>query len=403
MSLCLRRWKASFKPRTVTVLPLISESADRRNVRDILQKTLRLAEQSPGRNTRCRFVPMRRILTIVLATISLAAGAPKNTPTPPIHVAVVDGDGALNNLPSRAVEEPVVRVNDSAGKPISGARVDFDLPKAGPGASFGGRSTHFSTTTNVEGMAKATGLRNNGIPGGFALLVHVSYEGQAVADVTLHQTNVAARSAHEASKPRVVQQEPYPDASMTSSVVGIAMGDQFMINGTPMPTNANLSPGSRIQTKDSPVTVYIHDHCEFLVGPHSSVIIQPHLLNIMDGAVRAKHFGDCRFGYGGLWVTSPSPTGDAVVALSNEHMEVGSVNGPVEISNAVKLVNTVQAGAVSDFNFGDPAGASGATIASGNSPRVAFLLGAGLGASLLGLGLATDAIAQPSSASSTSP
>jgi hypothetical protein len=186
-------------------------------------------------------------------------------------------------------------------------------------------------------------------------------------------------------------------------VVGIAMGDQFMTNGMPTPTNANLAPGSHIQTKDSSVTVFIHEHCEFLVGPHSSVIIQPHLLNVMDGAVRAKHFGDCKFGYGGLWVTSPSPTGDAVVALSNDHLEVGSVSGPVEISNALKLVNTVQPGAVSEFNFGSSATASGATIASGTSTRMAFMMGAGMGASLLGLGLAIDAFAQPSSIASTSP
>jgi hypothetical protein len=190
---------------------------------------------------------------------------------------------------------------------------------------------------------------------------------------------------------------------MSSAVLGIAMGDQFMINGSPTPTNANLAPGNRIQTKETSVTIFIHDHCEFLVGPHSSVIVQPHVLSVMGGAVRAKHFGDCKFGYAGLWVTSPAANGDAVIALTDDHLEVGSVNGQIEVSNALNLVNTIQSGTVSEFNFANSATASGATIATGNSTKMAFMLGVGTGASLLGLGLALDAIAQPSSASPTSP
>ena len=103
--------------------------------------------------------------------------------------------------------------------------------------------------------------------------------------------------------------------------------------------------------KDTPVTIYIHDHCEFLIGPHSSVIIQPHQVSVTSGAVRAKHFGDCKSVTGGLWVTSPAPNGDAVVALSREHMEVGSVSGPVQIANEIKVVGMVQPGTVSAFNF----------------------------------------------------
>ena len=372
-------------------------------MRDILQKTLRLADQSPGRKTRCRFVPMRKLLTFVLSVALAVAGDPKNNPAPSFHVAVVEGDGALNSLPSHIAHEPVIRVFDAAGKPLTGARVEFDVPKAGPGGAFGGGVSHFSTTTNSDGLAKASGFHNNGIPGGFAVLVHVSYQGQPLLDTMLHQTNVAAASAaHITPRPRA-QQESYPDASMSSAILGIAMGDQFSINGVPTPTNANLAPGNHIQTKDSPVTVFIHDHCEFLVGPHSSVIVQPHVLSVMDGAVRAKHFGDCRFGYGGLWVTSPAANGDAVVALSHDHMEVGSVTGQVDISNALKVVNTVQPGAVTQFNFANSATASGATISAGPSTKVAFMLGVGVGASLLGLGLAVDAIAQSSTANSTSP
>jgi hypothetical protein len=349
---------------------------------------------------------MRKILTFVLlATLIVTevsfAGTSKKTPTRPYRVAVVNGDGALNSLPSHSAHEPVVQVADSSGKPIAGVRVEFDAPKAGPGATFAGGSTHFATVTNAEGVAKAAGLKNNGVPGGYALLVHVSYQGQTIGEMTVHQTNVIAKMAHMSGTTK--GQEQYPDASLSSSVVGIAMGDQFLINGMPTPSNANLAPGNRVQTQNSPVTVYIHDHCEFLIGPHSQVIIQPHLVSVVAGAVRAKHFGDCKFGYGGLWVTSPTPTADAVVALSNEHMEVGSVTGLVQVANEVKVVSTVQPGTVSSFNFGNSGSASGASVSSPTSRKVIFMLGVGTGASLAGLGFALAAVAQPSSSSPTSP
>jgi hypothetical protein len=337
---------------------------------------------------------MLKILTIVLFAALAVAGSSKNTPSRPYRVAVVDGEGALNSLPSHSVREPVVRVADRLGKPIPGVRVEFDAPKAGPGATFSGGSTHFSTTTNSEGVAKASGLRNNGVPGGFALLVHVSFQGQTIGEMTVHQINVTSKMAHLSTNLRR-QQEQFPDASISTAAVGVALGDQFLINGAPTPTNANLTPGNRIQTQNTPVTIYVHDHCEFLIGPHSSVIIQPHQVSVTSGAVRAKHFGDCKFGYGGLWVTSPAPNGDAVVALSSEHMEVGSVSGPVQIANEVNVVGMVQPGTVSAFNFNTAASASGATVSAPTSKKVIFMLGVGAGASLIGLGLSVAAIVQP--------
>jgi hypothetical protein len=340
---------------------------------------------------------MLRILTAALLAVVVVAGASKKTPALPYRVSIVEGDGALNGLASRSAREPVVRVADGSGKPVSGARVEFDAPKAGPGATFRGGSTHLAITTNSEGEAKVSGLRNNGVPGGFILLVHVSYEGQTIGDMAVHQTNVTGKMAHLSNNMRR-QQEQFPDASVSTAAVGIAMGDQFLINGAPTPTNASLAPGSRVQTQATPVTIYIHDHCEFLIGPHSSVIIQPHQVSVTSGAVRAKHFGDCKFGYGGLWVTSPAPNGDAVVALSREHMEVGSVTGPVQIANEMKVVGMVQPGTVSAFNFNNSVAASGASASAPPSKKVVFMLGLGTGAALVGLGLSVAAVVQPAPA-----
>jgi hypothetical protein len=344
---------------------------------------------------------MLRFLTVALFAALIVAGTSRKTPSKPYRVSIVKGDGALNSLASHAAHEPVVRVADGSGQPISGARVEFDAPKAGPGALFNGGSTHLAITTNSEGEAKASGLRNNGVAGGFILLVHVSYQGQTIGDTAIHQTNVSGKMAHLSNNMRR-QPEQFPDASISTAAVGMVLGDQFLINGTPTPTNASLAPGNRVQTQATPVTIYIHDHCEFLVGPHSSVIIQPHQVSVTSGAVRAKHFGDCKLGYGGLWVTSPAPNGDAVVALSREHLEVGSVSGPVQIANEVKVVGMVQPGTVSAFNFNNSGSASGASVSSPTSKKVVFMLGVGTGAALVGLGLSVTAVVQPAPAA-TSP
>ncbi len=344
---------------------------------------------------------MLRILIVALFAALVVTATSDNAPSRPYSVVVIEGDGALNSLPSRSAHESVVRVADGSGKPVPGARVDFDAPKTGPGVTFSGGSTHFAITTNAQGVAKASGLRNNGVPGGFALLVHVSYQGQAIGDMTVHQTNVASKMAHLSNNMRRPQ-EQFPDASISTAAVGIALGDQFLINGTLTPTNASLAPGNRVQTQNTPVTIYIHDHCEFLIGPHSSVIIQPHQVSVTGGAVRAKHFGDCKFGSGGLWVTSPAPNGDAVVALSRQHMEVGSVSGAIQIANEVKVVSTIQPGTVSAFNFNNSASASGASVSPPESRKVVFMLGLGTGAALAGLGLSVAAVVQPAPAA-TSP
>ncbi len=78
---------------------------------------------------------MLKFLTVTLFTALAVAGTSEHTPSHPYRVILVDGDGALNSLPSRSAREPVVRVADASGKPITGARVEFDAVR-GEGKQF---------------------------------------------------------------------------------------------------------------------------------------------------------------------------------------------------------------------------------------------------------------------------
>jgi hypothetical protein len=137
------------------------------------------------------------------------------------------------------------------------------------------------------------------------------------------------------------------------------------------------------------------------MGPHSSVTVSPRSVAVQTGAVRARHFGTCKFGYGGLWVTSAQSSADGVVVIAGNNMEVGSVSGQLQVINTLgDVVGTVASGSVS--TFGAAAAASGASAGPMPKPvSTKVLLGVTTGAALAALGLAAAAFAQ--SSSSTSP
>ncbi len=331
----------------------------------------------------------------IAAIFSLATGTLLAETTSGYRVTIVDGDGALNSVSARTAHDSVIQVKDANRRSISGAYVEFDAPTSGASAAFANGSTHFATTTNTDGLAVASNLKNNGVPGSFALLVHVSYRGQNIGEAQVHETNVAG------VVPKGLPQAPAgssvsKDVNIPNSVIGVAMGDQFLVNGANTPSNANLSQGTRIQSLDKPTTLYLHNHCEYVVAPHSAVSIAPRLVMLESGSVRAKKFGDCRIGYGGLFVTA-EPNADGVATLTGQSLQITAITGNAEVVNgAGDLISTVQAGTVS--TFGTSAVSSGASIGgSGMSIKTDWLITGGLWVALAGFGIALDAILQPDS------
>jgi len=331
---------------------------------------------------------MRKIILVVLLTfIGLAAQGAQAQATA-FRVVVVEGEGALNNVETRAARELAVRVLDSAGRPVAGATVEFDGPGSGAGELFADGSPHFAATTDATGIARAPGARNNGVAGSFGTTVHVSYQGRSIGEASIHQTNVSRQVADIANKLQSNAATQAGGLALSASVVGIASGDQFLVNGAPTPGNANLLNSTRLQTLASPTTLFLHDNCEFLEGPHSSVLVSPNAVAIENGAVRATR----------LWVTTKG-NADGVVAITNDAMEVAAVSGELQVVNGLgDIVGTVAPGTVS--SFGLTSLASGATAggapAAATSTRNKVLLGTAAAAGLAGLGLAISAAATSS-------
>ena len=144
-----------------------------------------------------------------------------------------------------------------------------------------------------------------GWAGAYLLSVHVSFQGQSIGEAQIHQTNISGNVSRHLQQGATAGSpgEVPGNITLSNNVVGIALGDQFLVNGASTPSNANLLKGTRIQATDKAVTLYLHDRCEYLVAPHSAVTVNPGVVTLESGSVRAKRFGTCRIMYGGLWVT----------------------------------------------------------------------------------------------------
>src|SRR5207253_3227070 len=119
-----------------------------------------------------------------------------------------------------------------------------------------------------------------------------------------------------------------------------------------------------------------------------------------NGAVRARRFGNCKLGYGGLWVAiKGAPDGaDGVVAITNDAMEVAAISGELQVVNGVgDILGTVAPGTVSSFGLTSLAsGATAGGAPAATSTRNKVLLGTAAAAGLAGLGLAISAAATSS-------
>jgi hypothetical protein len=107
----------------------------------------------------------------------------------PLHVVVLEGDGAINNIRSTRGKDPVVRVEDANNRGVPGAVVTFLVPASGAGAYFGDGGSSLTLTTDDRGEAVARRLHANRIAGTFQIRVTASRSGQT-ASASINQTNV---------------------------------------------------------------------------------------------------------------------------------------------------------------------------------------------------------------------
>ena len=116
-----------------------------------------------------------------------------------LHITILDGEDALNDIRERTAREPIVQVEDENHKPVAGALILFSIQNGGTGAggTFNGLST-LSVTTDSEGRAIAHGLKVNQTAGSYTISVTATL-GALVANAVIHQTLVSGAGGGGAS------------------------------------------------------------------------------------------------------------------------------------------------------------------------------------------------------------
>jgi len=165
-------------------------------------------------------IALRRVLAIVLiatlapvaplvAQVAAPAGAPQA-----LHITILDGEDAINNIRERTAREPIVQVEDENHKPVAGVALLFTIQGGsnGAGATFNGLNT-LSVTTDAEGKATAHGLKPNETQGSYSIVVSATL-GAIVATAVIKQSNGVGGGGGAAPPP---PPPPPPSAGTTAT------------------------------------------------------------------------------------------------------------------------------------------------------------------------------------------
>src|SRR5215471_10153645 len=105
---------------------------------------------------------VNRCLCWILAFLLTAASVfsqPSQVPAAPqavpsrLGITVLEGENAVNSISLGSSVTPVIEVHDSNDFPLEGAIVVFALPANGPGGSFPGNQTSYTTRSDSRGQA----------------------------------------------------------------------------------------------------------------------------------------------------------------------------------------------------------------------------------------------------------
>ena len=133
---------------------------------------------------------------------NLQVTAPKS-----LHIVILDGEGALNNIKERTAREPIVQIEDENHKPVAGASVLFLIQNgdAGAGGTFGsaGSLSSYTTVSDAAGRAIGHGLLPNDKTGQYTIAVTASV-GMIIARAVIAMSNISGEGGAPAAPANTV-------------------------------------------------------------------------------------------------------------------------------------------------------------------------------------------------------
>ena len=132
-----------------------------------------------------------RLLSILTCSLLLAGTAVAGQSGGGVSIVVLEGNKAQNLLSAKAAKPISVRIVDRAGKPLSGANVQFVPPEFGAGGMFVTDQNPVTVNTNPQGVAEAPPFLANSTEGSYEIQVIASYMSD-VSRLLVEQTNVTS-------------------------------------------------------------------------------------------------------------------------------------------------------------------------------------------------------------------
>lgn len=198
-----------------------------------------------------------------------------------LHITILDGEDALNNIRERTAREPIVQVDDENHKPVAGALILFSMQNGGTGAggTFNGLST-LSVTTDSTGRAVAHGLKLNQASGSYTIGVTATL-GALVATAVIHQTVVAGGAGAAPGTPGTPSATP-PDAPVINGAPPSPAAPATPVSPvTEAPVSSSGGGSSAIPTKirkfhHIPKKVWVTGATIVTVGVITGVVVATH-------------------------------------------------------------------------------------------------------------------------------
>ncbi len=141
----------------------------------------------------CRAVVALAVSLFLALDGSMPARGAAAPPAPPaqeaaaiLQIRVLEGEGAIHALGSRAGRPLSAQVADETGKPVPGAAVSFRLPDDGPSGIFASGMKTEVVVTGADGRATVWGIQWNRTAGPFQVRVTAA-KGQSRAGLVIPQ------------------------------------------------------------------------------------------------------------------------------------------------------------------------------------------------------------------------
>jgi hypothetical protein len=186
-----------------------------------------------------------------------------------------------------------------------------------------------------------------------------------------------------------------------SPAIGVASAvGTFMLNSSEVEGNANLFDGSRIRTDKASSKVYLMSGAALVLGVNSAGTIYRDHFTLSQGATKVDNLTGYSIHADKYDIKQGKPSSQAIVRLNQGAVEIAALSGSLNIFDENgALLTRIGAGTASSFQSGLSTLPSGASVDNNNHKRKLAYLYLLTGSALSGLGLATDAILQPSSTS----